>query len=188
MTQPLDLASRETRSSSAGSRRPARSGELLAVGITDLIPSARPTPTVIGFRVRRRHRYLAAGTAAGEICAGSMSSSRLIRPVHVPWLPELPGATTFAASRFAQRCGIRDFDPAGKRIAVIGTDATAGHHTRRLIKSAASVTVFAHAPRRFVTEMPLSSTRVKRWLRRHTPRSGATGGRGPRWPDRRSAP
>ena len=34
------------------------------------------------------------------------------------------------------------FDPSGKRIAVVGTDAAAGHHLGRLAHAAASVTVF----------------------------------------------
>ncbi|WP_231999235.1 DUF4873 domain-containing protein [Mycobacterium sp. 1081908.1] len=58
------------------------------------------------------------------------------------------------------------FDPVGKRVAVIGADSTAGHYIPRLIKSAASVTVFAHPPRRVVDELPLPATRAKRWLRR----------------------
>ncbi|WP_241523435.1 DUF4873 domain-containing protein [Mycobacterium sp. IEC1808] len=58
------------------------------------------------------------------------------------------------------------FDPTGKRVAVIGADSTAGHHIPRLMNSAASVTVFAHPPRRVVDELPLPATRAKRWLRR----------------------
>lgn len=62
----------------------------------------------------------------------------------------------------------RDFDPAGKRIAVVGTDAAAAHYISRLSESAASVTVFTQAPRRVVTGVPLWTTRAKRWLRRRT--------------------
>src|SRR6516162_11855354 len=76
-----------------------------------------------------------------------------------------PAPTAFAECRYAAQWR-PDFDPAGKRVAVIGTDATAGHYIPQLIDSAASVTVFAHPPRRIVPELPLPTTRAKRWLRR----------------------
>jgi cation diffusion facilitator CzcD-associated flavoprotein CzcO len=90
------------------------------------------------------------------------------RPVQVPWLPNIPGRSDFRGTSFHAAAWDPDFDPSGKRIAVVGTDATAGLHIGRLVEAAASVTVFAHAPRRTVTEVPLWSTRAQRWLRRHT--------------------
>ena len=88
------------------------------------------------------------------------------RPVQVPWLPDIAGANGFRGVSFHAAQWRPDFDPAGKRVAVIGTDATAGHYIPQLIDSAASVTVFAHPPRRIVPELPLPTTRAKRWLRR----------------------
>jgi len=87
-------------------------------------------------------------------------------PPYVPWIPDIAGRNDFRGDSFHAAAWDPDFDPAGKHIAVIGTDAAAGHCLRRLAESAASVTVFAHPPRRFVTEIPLASTRAKRWLRR----------------------
>lgn len=84
----------------------------------------------------------------------------------IPWLPDIPGRDDFLGASFHAAAWDPDFDPAGKRIAVVGTDATAGHHIGRLIGPAASVTVFPHSPRRVVTEVPLWSTRARRWLRR----------------------
>uniref|UniRef100_UPI003F9B6907 DUF4873 domain-containing protein n=1 Tax=Mycobacterium sp. TaxID=1785 RepID=UPI003F9B6907 len=80
----------------------------------------------------------------------------------------MAGRNDFLGESFHAAAWDPDFDPSGKRIAVVGTDAAAGHHMGRLIETAASVTVFAHAPRRVVTELPLWPTRAKRWLRRHT--------------------
>ncbi len=88
------------------------------------------------------------------------------RPAQVPWLPDINGANSFRGVSFHAAQWQPDFDPAGKRIAVIGADATAGHFIPKLIDSAASVTVFAHPPRRIVPELPLPTTRAKRWLRR----------------------
>jgi cation diffusion facilitator CzcD-associated flavoprotein CzcO len=90
------------------------------------------------------------------------------RPPYAPWIPELVGRNEFRGGSFHAAAWDPDFDPSGKRIAVVGTDATAGHYIGRLTASAASVTVFAHAPRRIVDELPFPATRVKRWLGRHT--------------------
>ncbi|WP_231633808.1 MULTISPECIES: DUF4873 domain-containing protein [unclassified Mycobacterium] len=84
----------------------------------------------------------------------------------MPWLPDIAGRDEFLGASFHAAAWDPDFDPSGKRIAVVGVDATAGHHIRGLIESAASVTVFAHSPRRVVTELPRWPTRAKRWLRR----------------------
>jgi cation diffusion facilitator CzcD-associated flavoprotein CzcO len=88
------------------------------------------------------------------------------RPALVPWFPDIAGRDEFLGDSFHAAQWRADFDPAGKRIAVVGADSTAGHHIPRLMKSAASVTVFAHPPRRVVDELPLPATRAKRWLRR----------------------
>lgn len=95
-------------------------------------------------------------------------------PVYVPFAPDFPGRNAFRGASFHAAEWDPAFDPAGKHIAVVGTDSAAGHHLGRLTESAASVTVFAHPPRRVVPEVPLPTTRAKRWLRNHTrpPRSG----------------
>jgi cation diffusion facilitator CzcD-associated flavoprotein CzcO len=89
------------------------------------------------------------------------------RPAQVPWLPNIAGRNDFRGVSFHAAQWRPAFDPAGMRVAVIGADATAGHHIPQLLGSAASVTVFAHPPRRSVPELPLPTTRAKRWLRRH---------------------
>lgn len=89
-----------------------------------------------------------------------------------PWVPELAGRDQFRGVSFAAARWDAGFDPAGKRIALVGADSVAGHHIGRLA-GAASVTVFAHAPRRTVPELPIPSTRARRWLYRRL-RPGAT--------------
>jgi hypothetical protein len=86
---------------------------------------------------------------------------------YVPWVPEIPGRNAFRGTTFHAAQWDTDFDPTGKHIAVIGADSVAGHYLGQLSGAAASVTVFAHAPRRIVAELPLPVTRVKRWLHRH---------------------
>jgi cation diffusion facilitator CzcD-associated flavoprotein CzcO len=104
------------------------------------------------------------------IAGGETFRARVVvaayRPAQRPWLPDIAGRDDFAGESFHAANWPPDFDPAGKRVAVVGADATAGHHIPRLTERAASVTVFALPPRRFVPELPLPATRAKRWLRR----------------------
>ncbi|WP_253861721.1 DUF4873 domain-containing protein [Mycobacterium asiaticum] len=87
----------------------------------------------------------------------------------VPWIPDLFGRSDFRGDSFPAAQLSPNFHPAGKRIAVIGTDSHAGHHLSRLVESAKSVTIIAHPPRRVVTDAALWPTRAKRWLLRRTP-------------------
>ncbi|WP_231118015.1 DUF4873 domain-containing protein [Mycobacterium colombiense] len=86
-------------------------------------------------------------------------------------MPAIPGRDEFGGAAFHAAVWDPGFDPSGKRVAVIGTDSAAAHHLERLTQAAASVTVFAHAPRRVVPDIPAWSTRATRWLRRRTPAS-----------------
>lgn len=78
-----------------------------------------------------------------------------------PWIPNLPGRNDFRGTAFPAAAPHPDFDPVGKRVAVIGTDAAAGRLIERL-SAAASVTVFPLPPRRLVPT-------IGRWRRRQTP-------------------
>ena len=110
-------------------------------------------------------------TAGGEALRADIVVAAY-RPVQLPWLPPIAGRDGFGGESFHAAAWDPGFDPSGKHIAVVGTDATAAHHLGRLARTAASVTVFAHAPRRVVTEVPVWSARVTRRLRRHTPAAG----------------
>lgn len=168
----------------AGARGRRGATELLAAGITDIVivdkaegkaldwPAAldgllRPGREVVGSRFDDDTHTWELQTASGENYHGSVVIAAH-RSEHVPWIPELAGRNEFQGVSFHAAQWDPDFDPIGKRIAVVGTDATAGHYLGQLTAAAASVSVFAHAPRRIVDELPLPTTRVKRWLRRHT--------------------
>jgi hypothetical protein len=85
--------------------------------------------------------------------------------MHVPWLPDLPGRNDFRGSSFHATTPDPDFDAAGKRVAIIGSDAAAGQLISRLTTSAASIEVFPLPPRRFIPRAPHFATRITRWLR-----------------------
>ena len=103
----------------------------------------------------------------GKTCHGQVVIAAHT-PMQVPWIPKLPGCNGFGGVSLHAAALDRDFDAAGKRVAVVGADASAGHTIPGLIESAASVTVFAHPPRRFVANLADSPTRAKRLLRRRT--------------------
>ena len=149
----------------------AAAAELRAAGITDFVAlDEAPTSSVFDDATDT----WALRTATGEILLGHVVIAAQ-QPIYFPWIPEFIGRNDFRGLSFSAARWESDFDPAGKHIAVIGTDASAGHHIAQLVESAASVTLFAHAPRRIVPELPLPTTRAKRWLRRHTrlaPRDG----------------
>jgi cation diffusion facilitator CzcD-associated flavoprotein CzcO len=99
-------------------------------------------------------------TADGETCR-----SRIVLACtspFVPWIPDLFGRRAFRGVSFHAAEPVADFDAAGQRIAVIGTDATAGRLIGRLTRSGATVKVFALPPRRFIRQ----TGRARRYLRR----------------------
>ena len=116
--------------------------------------------------VRRRQRHLDIEYRRGRALPESNRRCRASGPRSVD--PGNQRAQRLPGTVVSRGCVGPAFDPAGKRIAVVGTDTAASHHLDRLVQSAASVTVFAHAPRRVVSEVPRPTTRTKRWLRRHT--------------------
>lgn len=163
MTRPRDPAEPRHPIAVVGAHPDARS-VLLAAGVTDFVVLDGPAADLRSRFDDSTDTWLLT-TAGGEglraravIAAG--------RPPFVPWLPDIAGRDDFLGESFHAAAWAPGFDPSGKRVAVVGCDAAAGHHMRRLIEAAASVTVFAHGPRRVVTEIPLWSTRAKRWLRR----------------------
>jgi hypothetical protein len=87
-------------------------------------------------------------TADGQSCR-----SRIVldgRSLFVRWLPDLFGRRDFRGTSFHAAAAPADFDPAGRRIAVIGADASAGQLIGKWLTVAAAVEVFPLPPRRIV--------------------------------------
>ena len=151
----------------------AAGAALKASGVTDVL-MLDDASDVLGSRFDdHTDTWLLTTTGDGRLRARVVVAAH--RPVGVPWLPDIAGRDEFGGESFHAARWRTQFDPAGKRVAVVGADATAGHHLPRLLRSAASVTVFAHPPRRIVPDLPLPATRAKRWLRQRI-RPAATGG------------
>ncbi|OBB86266.1 DUF4873 domain-containing protein [Mycobacterium colombiense] len=169
MTQPRDRAERRCHIAVVGAGACGRSAQsaLLAAGFTDLVMLERPTPDA---RFDDGSDTWLLTTAEGDQIKADVVVAT-DPPAQRPWLPRVPGRDEFGGAAFHAAAWDPGFDPSDKQIAVIGTDAAAAHHLGRLAQAAASVTVFAHAPRRVVPDIPVWSTRATRWLRRRTPAS-----------------
>jgi len=89
--------------------------------------------------------------------------------LHKPMWPDIPGRSDFAGAAMHTAKWDRDFDPAGKRIAVIGSAASAIQAVPALAKSAAQVTLFQRtanyiAPR---NDLEYSDRQKRRFARNH---------------------
>lgn len=148
----------------AKARGDAARAALLAAGITDLLILDGPAGEVRTARFDDGADGWRLTTSGGETVQARVVIAA-DAAVQAPWVPDIPGRDHFAGESFHAAAARPGFDPSGKRVAVVGTDTSAGHLIARLLDAGASVTVFPYAPRRVVTEVPLWSTRAKRWLR-----------------------
>jgi len=99
-------------------------------------------------------------TGDGETCRGRVVVTD--KSPFVPWIPDLFGRRDFRGNTFHATTPPADFDPAGRRIAIIGADAAAGRLIDQLNRSGAPVKVFPLPPRRVVAQ----PRRARRYLRR----------------------
>ncbi|MFZ3268470.1 MAG: DUF4873 domain-containing protein [Mycobacterium sp.] len=134
--------------------------ELLAAGIDDFVIFDR-TATSSVFDDSTDTWTLTSDD--GETCRGRIVIS--CESPFVPYIPDLFGRRDFRGVAFHAATPPADFDPAGRRIAVIGADAAAGQLIERMVGSAAKVKVFPLTPRRAV---PRLRRTVRFALRRQT--------------------
>lgn len=135
---------------------------LAAAGVTDILEL--DAGSVVGSVFDEATAIWSLRTATGEVVRARVVIAAR-EALLAPWVPELAGQHLFGGLSFPAAGWDPGFDPAGKRIAFIGTDSVAGRRVGLLARSA-SVTVFAHAPRRIVPELPPPSVRAQRWLHR----------------------
>jgi hypothetical protein len=96
---------------------------------------------------------------------GEFSRGRIVitcESPFVPWIPDLFGRRDFRGPATHASMPETDFDPAGRRVAVIGPDSSAGELIDLMARSAATVKVFPLAPRRNVPRL----RRTARFTRR----------------------
>lgn len=99
-------------------------------------------------------------TDDGQTCRGRVVVA-CASPL-VPLIPDFPGRRDFRGTAMHAAMPAAYFDPAGKRVAVIGADSSAGHLIDRMVASGTTVTVFPLPPRRAVPRL----RRTTRFARR----------------------
>ncbi|MGD9863770.1 MAG: flavin-containing monooxygenase [Pseudodonghicola sp.] len=82
--------------------------------------------------------------------------------LHVPLIPKIPGADSFAGPAFHSARWDHSVDPAGKRVAVVGTGASAIQFVPELARTAAHVTVFQRTP---TYVLPRADRPIAPWVR-----------------------
>jgi hypothetical protein len=90
-------------------------------------------------------------TEDGETCRGRVLVA--CESPFVPMVPDLVGRRDFRGTAMHAAMPSNFFDPAGKRVAVIGADSSAGELIDQMAGAGASVEVFPLAPRRKVQRL-----------------------------------
>jgi hypothetical protein len=131
--------------------------ELLAAGINDFVVFDRDVVSAVFDDATDTWALTAAD---GEVCRGRVVVT--CESPFVPWVPDLFGRRDFRGPAIHASMPETDFDPAGRRVAVIGPDSAAGELIDLMARSGATVTVFPIAPRRVVPRL----RRTMRFTRR----------------------
>ncbi|MGQ5656084.1 flavin-containing monooxygenase [Streptomyces sp. EKR5.2] len=84
-------------------------------------------------------------TSAGE-CHRSRFLISAVGPLHHPASPDLPGIETFGGPAFHSAAWAHEVDLTGKRVAVIGTGASAIQFVPAIVDKVSSLTVFQRTP------------------------------------------
>lgn len=89
--------------------------------------------------------------------------------LHVPAIPHIPGLERFQGARFHSACWDHSYDLRGKRVAVIGTGASAVQIVPAIAPQVAHLTVFQRTPPWIVPRPDRPYGPRERWLLRHLP-------------------
>jgi cation diffusion facilitator CzcD-associated flavoprotein CzcO len=106
-------------------------------------------------------------TADGRIFHGRVLISAM-GPLHIPAYPDLPGRKHFAGPQFHSAAWDFSVDMRGKRVAVIGTGASAIQFIPHLASQAGRLTVFQRTPPWVMPKFDFSFTDEQKSKFRHT--------------------
>jgi cation diffusion facilitator CzcD-associated flavoprotein CzcO len=109
-----------------------------------------------------------AGAEPGEVVRGRSLVAGM-GPLHQPSIPDLPGLDSFEGTTFHSAEWNHDYDLTGKRVAVIGTGASAIQFVPRVAKQAGSLTLFQRTPPWILPKPDRRVTGVEKALFRRVP-------------------
>jgi hypothetical protein len=130
--------------------------ELLTAGIHDFVIVEREVVSAVDDDADT----WTLATENGEVCRGRVIVA--CKSPFMPMVPDLLGRRDFRGTVMHAAMPSNFFDPAGKRVAVIGADSSAGALIDRMVGAGATVEVFPLAPRRMVQR----PRRIPRFARR----------------------
>jgi len=90
------------------------------------------------------HRWHVAARGGDEFVGDALVAG--VGALHLPQIPELPGIETFAGPAFHSARWRHDVDLSGKRVAVIGTGASAVQFVPEIAKDVEALTLFQRTP------------------------------------------
>jgi 4-hydroxyacetophenone monooxygenase len=114
-------------------------------------------------------RLRAPGGGEERIAANAIVSA--VGQLNRPFIPDIPGRERFRGASFHSAAWDESQDLAGKRVAVVGSGASAFQLVPEVAKTAAKLTVFQRSPA-WMTPNPIYHAKVsegKKWLLRHLP-------------------
>lgn len=89
--------------------------------------------------------------------------------LHLPALPDIPGLDTFRGKRFHSAQWDHDYDLAGKRVAAIGTGASAIQFVPQIAPKVAHLDVYQRTAPWVVPKHDRAIGELERWLYEHVP-------------------
>ena len=92
--------------------------------------------------------------------------------LHVPLVPTIEGAETFEGEHWHSSLWRHDVDLAGKKIAVIGSAASAVQIVPEIAKTAAKVSLFQRTANYLIPRHDRNYTALEKWCFRHVPMVG----------------
>ncbi|MFF8958888.1 flavin-containing monooxygenase [Streptomyces sp. NPDC014894] len=110
-------------------------------------------------------------TGAGDYTADVVVSAT--GPLSDPRIPEIPGLASFPGKVFHTARWDHDYELRGKRIAMIGTGASAIQIVPAIQPQAAELTLFQRTPPWVMARMDRRITGAERWLHRRLPFTGS---------------
>ncbi|NUK10040.1 NAD(P)/FAD-dependent oxidoreductase [Streptomyces lunaelactis] len=110
-------------------------------------------------------------TSRGTLTADVVVSAT--GPLSDPKIPEIPGLADFPGKVFHSARWDHDYDLRGKRVAMIGTGASAIQIVPAIQPEAAHVTLFQRTPPWVLPRMDRAISGPERWLHRQLPFTGA---------------
>ncbi|TCO46612.1 DUF4873 domain-containing protein [Actinocrispum wychmicini] len=138
------------------------------VADNELAPYIRLNTEAVGFTFDEATDHWTIRTGSGEEITARMVVVGQ-GPLHHPKIPDIPGLAEFTGPMFHSARWDHSFDVTGKRIAVIGSGASAIQFVPKIAGSAGNVTVFQRSPQWIIPKPDRRLSTLERGLFRFVP-------------------